>query len=379
MIPEITSLVEGASGANPLTLLALVVGILFGLVIIIVNLRLILDMAPWAYPNAKVRSMQSMLMGRRRMEELVELELMNIPATLGEFGYTETARVVAEEAGIPDIEATLNRHLLETYTKVAGFLPGDARAFFERYLKRFQVEAIKTVLRGVYAGVSPEEIEQALAEQYREELKEAAASSSVPEAVTKLESSEFGRVLSQDFEDSLLALETALDRKFYQEVMEVLLTRASPDTYMIKRLLGTEIDIINIKTVLRGARDGADVSDYLIPHGYGVSAAKLAELGSSADVEAAVSGLEGTPYYQHLYDVMDEYVASKDKGLGPFEKALDAYYVALGQAMATRQAFGLGPVLGYLVSKAVEVRNLTAVLHLKMEGFGPEEIKKVVV
>ncbi|NOZ77433.1 MAG: hypothetical protein GXO65_07230 [Euryarchaeota archaeon] len=117
-----------AGQANPLYILAAVVGILFGLVVIIVNLKLVLDMAPWAYPNAKVRSMQSMLLGKKRLEELAELELMNIPSALSEFGYTETSTAVAEEAGITDIEATLNRHLVETYAKVAGFLPMQRRS-----------------------------------------------------------------------------------------------------------------------------------------------------------------------------------------------------------------------------------------------------------
>ncbi|NOZ77432.1 MAG: V-type ATP synthase subunit C, partial [Euryarchaeota archaeon] len=210
------------------------------------------------------------------------------------------------------------------------------------------MEAVKTVLRGVYGGVSPEVIEGRLAEPYREELKEAAAASSVQKAVSRLGGTDFGRVLSLglaefEAEGSLLPLETALERKFYRELMQVLLMRPSPDYDMIKRLLGTEIDIINIKTVLRGARDGADVADYLIPNGYEISAAKLAELGTSADVEAVVSGLEGTSYYQPLYDVMEEYMASGDRSLAPFEKALDAYYVSLGQGIATRQAFGLGP------------------------------------
>jgi vacuolar-type H+-ATPase subunit C/Vma6 len=136
---------------------------------------------------------------------------------------------------------------------------------------------------------------------------------------------------------------------------------------------------MNIKMVLRGAKDGADVSDYLIPYGYETSAARLAETGSSGDVEAVVSGLEGTSYYQPLYDAMDEYMRDTGKSLMGFEKALDNYYLSLGQAIATRQAFGLGPILGYIVSKVFEVRNLITILHLKLEGFPPEEIRKVVV
>lgn len=384
MPPELTNLLDEAAGANPLILLAVVIGVVFGIVVIVVNVKLVLDIAPYAYPNAKVRSMQGMLLGKKRLEELAELELLNMSGTLEETEYTKTYRAISEEADISTIEATLNQNHMETYIKIAGFLPGDAKKFFERYLKRFEIGAIKTVLSGVYAGLPLEEIEKMLVGPYAEGLKEVAMSSNVPEVVSKLEGSDYGMTLSMalpDFESSglLLPLEHALDIRFYQELMEVLLTRPSPDSEVIKKLLGAEIDTTNIMMVLRCARDGCDISDYLIPHGYEISAARLAEIGSSGDVERIVSDLEGTSYYQPLYDAMEEYMADKDKSLSPFEKALNAYYLSVGQSIATRQPFGLGPILGYIVSKAIEIRNLTIILTLKIEGFSPEEIKKEMV
>lgn len=383
MLPEITSLGGSVSGVNPLTLLILVLGILFGLVIILVNLKLVLDIAPYAYPNAKIRSMQSMLIGKRRLDEMVGQELMNITRVLDETDYADTSRAIVEEADITIIEATLNRNLMESFGKITGFLPGDAKTFFQKYLMSFEVEAIKTVLRGIYGGLAPEKIENALAEPYREALKEAASSSTVAEAVSKMEGSEFGRTLSRSLhefeaEGNLLPLEQALDRSFYQMLMEVLLTHPSPDSLAIKRLLGTEIDILNIQMLLRGARDGVDVSDHLIPYGFGISVTRLTEIGTSADVGGIVSSLEGTPYHKPLYGVMDEYMTGKDRSLTHFEKALDAYYLSAGQAMATRQAFGLGPVLSYVSSKRSEVKDIFALIQLKMEGFSSEEIKKVV-
>jgi V/A-type H+-transporting ATPase subunit C len=240
MIPEITSLVSGASGANPLALLAAVIGILFGLMVIIVNLKLVLDIAPYAYPNAKVRSMQSMLIGKKKLEELAELELLNIPGALEETEYVETSKAITEEVGIAAIEATVNQNLMETYIKIAGLLPGDAKIFFEKYLRHFEIEAIKTVLRGVYAGLAPEEIERGLPERHKEMLKDVVTSSNIPEAISKLEGSEFGSVLSQSLSDfvakgSLLPLENALDMKFYKDLMEVLLTHPSPDSDVIKK------------------------------------------------------------------------------------------------------------------------------------------------
>lgn len=384
MPPELTNLLGEAAEADPLVLLPVVIGILFGLVVVVVNVKLILDIAPYAYPNAKIRAMQSMLLGKKKLEELADLDLLNISGTLEETEYTETYRAISEEVDISTIEATLNQNLMETNIKIAGFLPGDAKIFFERYLKRFEIEAIKTVLSGVYAGLPPEEIEKMLVGPYAEELKEIAMSSNVPELVSKLEGSDYGVTLSQvlpDFESSgsLLPLENALDVKFYQELTEVLITRPSPDSDVIKKLLGAEIDTTNIMMVLRCARYGCDISDYLIPYGYEISATRLAEIGSSGDVERIVSDLEGTSYHQPLYQALENYMEDRDKSLHVFEKALDTYYLSLGQSIATKQPFGLGPILGYIVSKAIEIRNLTTIFTLKIEGFSPEEIKEEMV
>lgn len=384
MLPEPTNLLGEAGNVDPLVILAGVVAVVFCLAVVIVNVKLVLDIAPYAYPNAKIRAMQSMLLGKKKLEELAELDLLNISGNLEETEYTETYRAISEEVDISTIEATLNRNVMETHIKIAGFLPGDAKIFFERYLKRFEIEAIKAVLSGVYAGLPPEEIENMLVGPYAEELKEIAMSSNVPEVVSKLEGSDYGMILSQalpDFESSgsLLPLKNALDIKFYQELMEVLITRPSPDSAVIKKLLGAEIDTTNIMMVLRCARHGCDISDYLIPHGHEISAARLAEIGSSGDVERIVDDLVGTPYHRPLNEAMEKYSEDKDKSLHVFEKALDTYYLSLGQSIATRQPFGLGPILGYIVSKASEIRNLTTIFTLKIEGFSPEEIKKEMV
>jgi vacuolar-type H+-ATPase subunit C/Vma6 len=60
-----------------------------------------------------------------------------------------------------------------------------------------------------------------------------------------------------------------------------------------------------------------------------------------------------------------------------FEEARDEYYIHRGGTVATRRPFGRGRVLGYMVAKEYEVRNLITLLRLKIEGFKSEEIKKV--
>jgi V/A-type H+-transporting ATPase subunit C len=119
---------------------------------------------------------------------------------------------------------------------------------------------------------------------------------------------------------------------------------------------------------------GEDIYRYLIPYGYELSEDRLRELCTLEDVDRIINELDGTAYFKTLFKALAEY--ERGKGLRVFEKALDWYYIRLGRSIATRQPFGLGPILGYIVAKEFEVKSLTTVLRLKIEGFKSEEIKR---
>jgi len=111
---------------SPLLIVALVLALIMAIAVIIINLRVVLDIAPYAYTNAKIRSMYGMLLGKKRLEELADLELINIAGALEETEYGDImARGMSDEIDPLKIESSIRESLYKSYEKIAGFLPGQ--------------------------------------------------------------------------------------------------------------------------------------------------------------------------------------------------------------------------------------------------------------
>lgn len=382
-LSEVGSLLE-AAGLNISFVLVIAIGLIIAIILIVVNIKLVLDYAPYAYPNAKIRAMQSTLMPREKFEELSDAEdIFSVVSHLEKASYGGLiTREMVEGGETMVIEEALEQNLVETYLKIDEVLPGDAKKIYRVYMKRFEGENIKRVLRGIYAGLSRAEMLPTLVFLYRDKLGEALTALTVEEAVAKLDKTEYGAVLREALSEysgtmSLLPLEAALDRYIYEQIRRSIVSHPGGDVEAIKKLVGTEIDIRNLNLILRAASTGVkgeEVYKYLIPYGYELSEDKLRELCTIDDVERIINDLDGTSYFKPLFKALSEY--DKEKTLRAFEKALNEYYIHLGSTIATRQPFGLGPILGYIVAKEYEVKNLITVFRLKIEGFKSEEIKK---
>ena len=50
-----------------------------------------------------------------------------------------------------------------------------------------------------------------------------------------------------------------------------------------------------------------------------------------------------------------------------------------GKKLSTRKPFGVGPIIGLIVSKELEVKNLKAIIKGKIENLKPEEIRSLLI
>ena len=385
-LSSIINIGETELGAiSPLLIVAMVIGLIMAIAVIIINLRVVLDIAPYAYTNAKIRSMHGMLLGKKRLEELADLEPINIAGALEETEYGDIiARGFSDDIDPLKIEFSIRENLYKSYEKISGFLPGGSKKFFSIYMKKFEVADIKTVLVGIYSKTPPQEIKKHLVSYYQEELQDVVSSSTIPEAVSKLEKTEYGPILQEHLPiygktSSLLPLEIALDRYVYRQIQAVITTIRESDMEIIRKMIGAEVDIQNLKIILRAMVEKKkwDVSEYVIPYGYELPDFKLKELTEIDEVERIVNELEGTSYYKPLYAALEEY--KEYKSIGVFEKALNKSYVTLGKSISTRQPFGVGPVIGYVISRSQEIQNIITIIKLKAENYPASEIKRLII
>ena len=130
--------------------------------------------------------------------------------------------------------------------------------------------------------------------------------------------------------------------------------------------------------ILRAKVDGLDydaISPYMIDSGYQLREWKLKDLMEAEDVTGVISSLEGTKYSEVLTDVLPEYNETGSVAL--FEQALDKFLVDSAKSYSM---LGIGPIIGFLSQKEVEVKNLKVIARAKREeDFPISKIREMLV
>ena len=171
----------------------------------------------------------------------------------------------------------------------------------------------------------------------------------------------------------------------YKYILKNLLrTSATPEddnTSLLHNYIGTMVDVANIKVIIRAKADNLkyeDIEAYMISDGYQVREWKLKELMEAEDVEGVISGLEGTDYAPLLSEAMSEF--KETSSMASFESSLDNFVVKTAKTISLKNQFGIGPMIGFLSRKEIEIKNLKIIARGKREGgMSPSMIKEMLI
>ena len=371
--------------SNIFVALLILTGILILLVIIVYLIKYLIDNAPYAYVNARVRSMESRLLDDHKLNELIEAgSLVEVVGLLEDTDYGKYISTTSKD--VYSVEKSLDMHLAHIYKTLAEISPDRSKKILELFEKRYDVKNIKTILRAKYAGLDGESTFKILIPLGRipeNKLRELCEAKTVEEVVNGLEGTEYGKILSENlsiYEESgnLIPLELALDRYILESLWKVVGIEGTNED-IFKEFIGRMIDIENLKIILKckGERVSSEVIlNYLLGVGYELPPWKLKELAEAESMEGVVSSLEGTEYSNIISGCLEEY--EKCKSAYVFERALDNYLVEIGKKLSLRQPFGVGPIIGFITSKEMEVKKLKVIIKGKMEGLSPRDIRELI-
>ena len=141
------------------------------------------------------------------------------------------------------------------------------------------------------------------------------------------------------------------------------------------------MDVSNIKTILRAKVDSLkfeDIEPYMISDGYQIREWKLKDLMEAEDVSGVVNGLEGTDYAPLLSEALNKY--SETGSIASFETALDGHINETARKISLKNQFGIGPMIGFLNKKEIEIKNLKIIVRGKREQeYSPAMIKEMLI
>jgi V/A-type H+-transporting ATPase subunit C len=148
---------------------------------------------------------------------------------------------------------------------------------------------------------------------------------------------------------------------------------------MIRKILSLEIDVVNIKTVLRMIRDHIDQEEakkFLLAGGLEFDLRKLSRILSLHTIEEALSEM-AVSRYQFLSGIPE--AAVKAQKISVIEKELERYLVQQGTRAFRGDPLSVASLIGYFWAKYNEITNIRVIARCKTADFPIEHLREELV
>ena len=337
------------------------------------------------YPYTYVRTavMKSLLFKKEDYHKMLKMGFSEIAKFLQESHYKKEINALATEySGADLLELALNRNLAESFKKLIKISPYELALLIKEYIKRKDIEDIKTIIRGKFTNTNEKQIINSIT---------AAGTLSYYFFISLLKKDSIEEILKNnklvDFyllknglkdlneKNSLVSIENALDKYYYTHLIEF--SRILPkEGALFRNFLQKEVEVLNILTLLRlkKAKFGKDIiRNFIIPSGDKLSDLKIMALAVVDDLEELSRALEKTEYKNILAKGIEEF--KKSGSLIILETELYKYLLSQSALFVHQHPLSIDVILGYMFAKDIEVRNLKIIVKGKQLGLKEDFIE----
>lgn len=346
------------------------------------------QLAKYSFVNAKIRAMLSMLLPQQFFSRLIEsYDLSSAIDILQETNYKDSVKVMQsslpDNLGLPALEKNILKSDIEIYKKVYKMLlTKREREFVFILTQRFEIEQLKNILRIWYNHRNVDFRDYIYQDKicYLIDYKKILSAEKIGDIILALGKTPYDKALftSQEIftkKNNLFYLEAALDLDYYKRLRECLEGFSSSDKKITKKILGVEIDIENINWLVRMRRfyalDITDVLKWTIPGGVFIKGEKIYGLDTSEGLAKIIEGFSFGPYTK-IKNFVEENV-------NMIEIILSQILYQEVKKILGGYPFTIGTVLGYLLLKRRESKNIIAVLYGKKCKWPNDKIKAVLI
>lgn len=345
----------------------------------------------YGYVNARIRGMKSRLLDKKALENLIfKPDIDSLIAELEKTPYRpEITAAKSQFSGIACIEHALRENLTRTYRKIHGFVEStDGERFLSVFLQRWDVQNIKTVLRGKAVHMTPEDIQSCIipaGDLDEVTINEMIRQTDIRAVIDLLATWEIGfsRPLTEAYpeyvkKEDLMILESALDRYYYANALG-LVRGNGPDETLIRNIITTEIDTINIKTVLRLIRDKIDPPEsrrFFLEGGREFDIPRLMAIMERRSVQGVMEELALSSFY-FLEKGSDTYL--KTGKISVYEKELDRFLIKNGVHAFFHDPLSIASAVGYFWAKYNETINIRIISRCKTAELSDAELTEELI
>jgi V/A-type H+/Na+-transporting ATPase subunit C len=338
------------------------------------------QLAKYSFANAKIRAMLSYLLTAEDFNRLLESrDLEDALDILKKTRYSNVLEhIQPEDNNIVHLEREFLKNDLEVYQKVENTLSGKGeREFVSLLRQRYELEEIKVFLRIWHQklAVSWEDYVVAHKICFDIDFKKLLSASSIEEFILLLDHTPYKAALLAGREkykekNSSFYLEASLDLDYYRRLIACIEKFTSVDKSVARRILGIEVDMENINWLIRLRKYYAlgigEMLEWFIPGGQWINKEAVRKYYVTDGLTKVVESVSFGPYAK-IKDLAQENVALVENFL---------YDILLHQVRSALSGFPftIGTVMGYLILKRQETKNIISLLNAKQYGWRKEEI-----
>lgn len=338
----------------------------------------------YEYLNTRVRVLLAKLLKPRQFAALLELHSLEaMVSMLAETDYVlEIQRASVEYSGYELIEQAVARNAQRAFRKLAQMAPDEPKQLIELLLERFEVFNLKTILRGYHAQISPEETARSLYPSilyppafYQELLKYEHIRGLLDYLLGV--GNRYYKPLAEAFPHyertgKLATLEHALDAFYFSHARATLGAMKDKNAQLIRTVLGTEADILNLVYALRVLEAGirtAEKYHYILDAGERLSPKFAHELLECAEKSAFFKMLERTAYYRVLQPLDERVTAAQ------FQDRLENFLYRDHCYINKQELFDIKMSVAYIWRKIAEMTNLRVIASGLSRGVSRAQIE----
>jgi len=341
------------------------------------------------YPYTYVRTavMKSLLFRKDDYHKMLKMGFSEIAKFLQESHYRKEINELANEhSGADLIELALNKSLAESFKKLLRISPDELSLLIREYVKRKDIEDIKTIIRGRFTGTDKKLVAGSLTGAgtlSMEFLMSLLEKESVEEILKGSRIADFhifkDSITDFNEKNSLASIENALDKFYYSHIIQFsgILPK---EGRLFKNFLLKEAEIMNILTLLRLNKAGLgreSALNFVIQLGDRQKDAKMALLANANDIDEMAKVLQRTEFTDIFSEGIEEF--RKSNSLIALETGLHKHLLRQSVLLMHQHPLSVDIILGYMFAKDIEVRNLKIILKGKQLGLSEGFIESQLV
>lgn len=339
------------------------------------------DLAKYSYVNAKIRALLSFLLTPQDFSRLMEAkDMYEALDELKRTPYRQIAESVdPQHLDFAGLEREFLKNDLAAFAKIRDSLSTKKEKDFVLLLmERYELEKVKVALR-IWHKKAAVLLEEHIPEgkiHHDIDFKTLLSSQTIEEIILHLDRTPYKTPLMKARDkfkerDSAFYLELALDADYYRRLAEAIEAFSGFDREVSRKIIGIQIDIENISWLIRMRKyysmGMGEMMEWFIPGGDAVHPDAVRSFYTTDGVTKVAESVSLGPYAK-IKELIEENIALLEGFL---------YQILLRQVKRTLAGFPftIGTVLGYLILKSTETRNLVSLLYAKNYGWKRQEVE----